>query len=175
MKKLASALIILLVMTGAGCKQKKEEKSQLTYTPPVAPSNMEVDRLKQAAAASPKNATAWIELGNVLMDTQRFKEAVEAYEKALALDPKNVPVRVDLGTCYRGMREFNKAVEEYRKAAKIDPNFPNAHRNMGVVLAYDLHQNKEAIKEFQKYLEVAPAAPDAAEIRQSIQQLSSSK
>lgn len=176
MKKIASALIVLLVLTGVvGCKKKKEEKSQVVYAPPMAPSNMEIDRLQQATKAAPKSKEAWIELGNVLMDSQRFGEAIEAYEKALALDPKNVPVRVDLGTCYRGVRRFDKAVEEYRKAIAIDPKFPNGHRNLGVVLAYDLHQNKEAVKEFQKYLEVAPNAPDAADIRQMIQQLSSAK
>jgi tetratricopeptide (TPR) repeat protein len=176
MKKLASVLIVLLVMTAAGgCKQKKEEKNQVTYAPPVAPSTLEIDRLQQATKAAPKNKEAWIELGNVLMDSQRFGEAIDAYQKALALDPKNVPVIVDLGTCYRGVRQFDKAVEEYRKAIKIDPNFPNGRRNLGVVLSADLHLNKEAVKEFQKYLEVAPNAPDAAEIRQMVQQLSSSK
>ncbi len=176
MKKISSVLIVLLVMTGvSGCKQKKEEKSQITYTPPMAPSTLEIDRLQQATKSAPKNKGAWIELGNALMDSQRFGEAIDAYQKALAMDPKNVPVIVDLGTCYRGVRQFDKAVEAYRKAIKLDPNFPNGHRNMGVVLAYDLHQNKEAVKAFQKYLEVAPTAADAGEIRQMIQQLSSAK
>jgi tetratricopeptide (TPR) repeat protein len=82
---------------------------------------------------------------------------------------------VDQGTCYRGIGKFDKAVEQYRKALKIDPKFPNGHRNLAVVLAYDLHDTKEGIKEFQKYLEIAPNAPDVETIRQTIRELSAKK
>jgi cytochrome c-type biogenesis protein CcmH/NrfG len=175
MKKIASILTVLvLLFVFLGC-QKKEEKSQMTYTPPPGPSPLEISQLQQAAKRSPKNKDVWINLGNALMDSQRFNEAIEAYQKALVLDPKNVSVRVDMGTCYRGIGKSDKAVEEYRKALKIDPNFPNGHRNLAVVLSSDLHQNKEAIKEFQKYLELMPNAPDADVIRRTIQQLSSVK
>src|SRR5512135_1877463 len=106
------------------------------------------------------------------MYAQRFAEAIEAYDKALALDPKNVNVLVDQGTCYRGIGKFDKAVEQYHKAIKIDPKFPTAHRNLGVVLAFDLHNKKEGLQEFQKYLELAPNAPDADKIKETVAQLS---
>jgi tetratricopeptide (TPR) repeat protein len=173
MKNIASIMTVLVLLFGVlGCQQKKEEKSQLSYTPPSGPSPLEINQFEQAAKVSPKSKDAWVNLGNALMDTQRYSEAIEAYQKALALDPKNVSVRVDLGTCYRGVGKFDKAVEEYRKALKNDPNFPNGHRNLAVVLGNDLHQNKEAIKEFQKYLELMPDAPDANDIKKTIQQLS---
>jgi len=173
MKNIVSIVTVLALLFGVlGCQQKQEEKSQTSYMPLAGPSPLEINQVEQAAKMSPKSKDVWINLGNVLMDTQRYDEAIEAYQKALALDPKNVSVRVDLGTCYRGVRKFDKAVEEYRKALRIDPNFPNGHRNLAVVLANDLHQNKEAIKEFQKYLEIMPDAPDANDIRKTIQQLS---
>ena len=175
MKKIASIVAALVLLFSVlGCN-KKEEKSQLSYTPPAGPSPLEINQYEQAAKASPKSKEVWINLGNSLMDSQRFSEAIDAYQKALALDPKNVSVRVDMGTCYRGTGKSDKAVEEYRKALKIDPNFPNGHRNLAVVLSNDLHQNKEAIKEYQKYLELMPNAPDAYMIKQTIQQLSSIK
>ncbi len=154
MKNIASIMTILFLLLGVlGCQQKKEETSKVTYAPPAGPSPLEIDQFEQAAKSSPKSKDVWINLGNAMMDAQRYSEAIEAYQKALALDPKNVSVRVDMGTCYRGTRKFDKAVEEYRKALRIDPNFPNGHRNLAVVLGNDLHQNKEAVKEFQKYLE----------------------
>jgi tetratricopeptide (TPR) repeat protein len=176
MKNIASIMTVLVLLSGAvACHQQKEEKSQTSYIPQTSPSPMEINQLEQATKMSPTSKEAWINYGNSLMDTQRYSEAIVAYEKALALDPKNVGVRVDLGTCYRGVGKFDKAVEEYRTALKIDPNFPNGHRNLAVVLASDLHQPKEAVKEFQKYLEIMPNAPDANEIRQTIMQLSSLK
>ena len=175
MKKIASIVMVLAMTIGSfGCHQKKEEQRPVTYAPPM-PSQTEISQLEQVAKTSPKNKEAWINLGNTLMDAQRMNEAIDAYEKALALDPKNVPVRVDMGTCYRGIGKFYKAVEEYRTALKIDPNFPNGHRNLAVVLSNDLHENKQAIPEFQKYLELAPNAPDAGEIKKLIQMLSMGK
>jgi tetratricopeptide (TPR) repeat protein len=168
-------MIMLLLVVTLGCKQRQEQKQQVTYSPAPAPAMMQIDQLQQAARMAPKNAQAWIELGNALMDTQRYGEAIDAYDKALALDPKNVNVLVDQGTCYRGIGKFDKAVEQYRKALKIDPKFPNGHRNLAVVLAYDLKNTKEGIKEFQKYLEIAPNAPDVETIRQTVRELQAKK
>jgi tetratricopeptide (TPR) repeat protein len=80
-----------------------------------------------------------------------------------------------MGTSYRGIGKFDLAVEEYRKALKIDPNFPNGHRNLGVVLSYDLHDTAQGLKEFKKYLELAPDAPDVEAIKKSVQELSAAK
>jgi len=160
-----------------GCQQQDQKKQQqMNYAPPpmpAMPTQLQVNQLQEAATAAPKNPQAWIALGDAMMDSQRFSEAVEAYQKGLALDPKNVPARVDMGTCYRGLGKFDKAVEEYRKALKIEPNFPNGHRNMAVVLGYDLHKTSEGLAEFKKYLDLAPNAPDAPQVRQAIQELSS--
>ncbi len=176
MRKIVSTVIALIFVLGAlGCQQKKEEKSNVVYTPPSLPTPLEIEQMQQAAKSAPKSAQAWTNLGDSLMDAQRFGEAVDAYGKALALEPKNVNVIVDQGTCYRGIGKFDKAVEQYRKAIKIDPSFPNAHRNLGVVLAYDLHDAKQAVPEFQKYLELMPNARDADSIRQTIKELSRGK
>ncbi len=176
MRKIVSITVALIVVLAAfGCQQKKEQKSQVVYTPPSMPTPLEIEQMRQAATATPKNAEAWTHLGDTLMDAQRFPEAIDAYEKALALNPKNVSVLVDQGTCYRGIGKFDKAVEQYRKAIKIDPSFPNAHLNLGVVLAFDLHDSKQAVPEFQKYLELMPNAQNADSVRQTIRQRSGGK
>jgi tetratricopeptide (TPR) repeat protein len=174
MKKTVIVVAALFIVTANfACKDRQEQKQQpVTYTPAAPPAQMQFDQLQLAAKRSPKSAPAWIDLGNALMDSQRFAEAIDAYDKALALEPKNVNVLVDQGTCYRGIGKFDKAVEQYQKAIKIDPGFPNAHRNLGVVLSADLHKNKEGIKEFQRYLEILPNASDAEAIKQSIRELS---
>ena len=98
----------------------------------------QIDSLRSMAKMNPGKADGWIALGNALMDTQQFGEAIDAYQKALALDPKNVDVRVDMGTCMRGIGKYEAAVAEFRKAIKMAPNHLNAHRNLGVVLGFDL-------------------------------------
>ena len=173
MKKIVVvAVVSLMMLVSIGCRQQEQKQKPVTYTPAAPPAQLQIDQMAQAAKMTPKNAQAWIDLGNALMDSQRFAEAIDAYGKALALEPKNVNVLVDQGHCYRGVRNFDKAVEQYRKAIKIDPSFPNAHRNLAVVLAYDLHDKKEGVREFKRYLELVPNASDAEHIRQSIRELS---
>jgi tetratricopeptide (TPR) repeat protein len=175
MRKILSIVAMLFIITTFGCQQQKEQKQQISPVAAPGPSPMQIEQLQAATRMSPKSAPVWVSLGDALMDSRRFAEAIEAYQKGLALDPKNVNAQVDMGTCYRGLGKFDTAVEEYRKAINIDPNFPNAHRNLGVVLSYDLHDKAQGIKEFKKYLELAPNAPDAEVIKQTIQNLSSSK
>jgi len=105
------------------------------------------------------------------MDAQRFAEAIISYQRALDLDPKNVDVRVDMGTCYRGVGQPERAIEEYKKGMKYNPRHAMAYLNSGIVYANDLKKNAEALKSFEKYLELAPNAPNAADIRQEIQRL----
>ncbi len=169
-------MMVLVLIAATSCSQQGQKpKGQAGYPggAAVTISPEEMRLLEQAVKESPKNAAAWIALGNALMDSNRLSEAADAYQKALAVDPKNVDVRVDMGTCLKNSGRPQQAVEEYRKAIQINPNHIYAHRNMGVVLAFDLHDKKSGVKEFEKYLELAPNAPDAGEIRQTVQKLKS--
>lgn len=114
-------------------------------------------------------------MGNILMDTSRCNEAIDAYQKALDIDPRNVDVRVDMGTCYRNSGRPDIAVKEFRKALEIHPNHALGHLNLGVVLAYDFKDREQAVKEFEKYLQLQPNAPNEAQVRQEIQNLKASK
>jgi len=171
---------LLLIFAIAGCQQKEEPKPQYQF--PVGPvqggpiqAKDDTKLLQEAAKKDPGNVDAWIKLGNTMMDTSRFNEAIDAYQKALDINPKNVDVRVDMGTCYKNIGRPDRAVEEYRKALKLNPQHLNGHKNLAVVLAFDLNDKRQAIKEFEKYLELAPNAPDAEQIRQEIQRLRAAK
>lgn len=180
-RMMVTALLIAAVLTG--CKQQQQSQwgsGQAGQRPVVAPPPMtkspeEIRRLESIAQANPKNANAWIALGNSQMDAQRYADAVLSYQRALDIDPKNVDVRVDMGTCYRGVGDSLRAIEEYQKAIKINPRHPNAHMNSGVVYAYDLNKPAEAVRSFERYLEVFPQAPNAEAIRQEIRKWSTAK
>jgi tetratricopeptide (TPR) repeat protein len=177
MKRIVVLFVVILI-AAAGCsRQSQEPKGQAPSPnmPVMMKSPEEMRQLEQLAQQAPKNPRAWTILGDALMDSKRFSEAIDAYKKSLAIDPNNVDVRVDLGTCFKNLGKPEQAIEEYRKAAKINPNHAFAHRNLGVVFAYDLHKNKEAAQEFEKYLALAPNAPDAAEIRNNVQLLKATR
>jgi Flp pilus assembly protein TadD len=130
-----------------------------------------ISSLREIVKKEPDNLNAWIKLGNILMDTNRFKEAIPAFEKALELDPLNVNVRVDMGTCYRNSGSSEKAAEAYKQALRYNANHLFAHKNLGVVLAYDLGMIKEGLSELETYLSLSPNASDSQEVKKAIQEL----
>lgn len=171
MKKLIVLVLFLMSIEITGCQQKDEPKPQYQFPAGPIQTQDDIKILQDAVKRDPANANAWIKIGNIMMDASRFKEAVDAYQKALDIEPDNVDVRVDMGTCYRNLGKSDRAVEEFRKALKINPDHLYGHRNLAVVLAFDQKDNVQAVKEFERYLELAPNAPDAADTRKLIQEL----
>ena len=178
MKKM---VILPLIAAAAliGCGQKDDQKPQ--FQPPVGQGGPiqggpvqgfdKVKMLQELIAKDPKNLNALIELGNTLMDSQRFAEAADVYLKALEIDPKNADVRVDMGTCYKYSGKPDLALKEYKKALEHNPKHVNAHKNMGVVYANDMRDYKQALKEFELALSLAPNAPDAPALKAEIEKL----
>ena len=138
---------------------------------PVIDSSKQETRYREVLAQDPGNVNALIGLGNLYMDTGRYQDAVEAYGKALEITPENVNVRVDMGTCYRRIGDPGRAAEEYRKALTYEPNHPNGQANLGIVLAYDLQEFKQALEVWERYLQVAPGHRMADQVRQEVARL----
>jgi tetratricopeptide (TPR) repeat protein len=168
-----AALLIMLFLTVFACERKQPEPRPQTKMPavPAIKGENEINLLKSILKEDPDNLQALIKLGNISMDSNRFQQAIDAYSKALEIDPRNVNVRVDMGTCYRRSGRSDKALEEFQKAIEIDPNHKYAHMNLGVVLAYDFDNKEEAIKALEKYIELAPTAPNVPQVREFIERL----
>lgn len=166
---LASLCMIALLAGATACKKNDEVPAGYGGGQPIQSPQQALEKLtflRDAVKTDPKNAAAWTNLGNALMDGSQFADAVEAYTKALDLDPKNVDVRVDRGTCYRGLGKFDKAVEDYRKGVEINPKHVNAYRNLAVVQAIDLKNTAAAAKTLDDFLTKVPTGPEADGIRQ---------
>ncbi len=108
----------LLFITIAACQQKQEQKSQSPLPSGSVQTQEELKLLQEAVRSDPANVTAWIKLGNTLMDSSRYNEAIDAYQRALDIDPKNVDVRVDMGVCYRNAGKPDVAAIQGLKAGK---------------------------------------------------------
>jgi tetratricopeptide (TPR) repeat protein len=172
MKKIHIVLILCFILF-ANCEKKEEHPVQTPMPSGIIQINQEMQLLQDAVKKDPKNVVVWIKLGNLFMDSARYSEAIDSYVKALELDPKNVDVRVDMGTCYRRVGMADRAAEEFREAISINPLHPYAHRNLGVVLAFDLHDKKQAIKEFEEFIKLSPNTPDSQQIRNLMNKLKS--
>lgn len=168
-------LSVLILFTAAACQQKQEQGAAPPFPQGQIRGQEEIRMLREAVGKDPKNVAAWIQLGNVQMDTNRFDEAIVSYQKALDLDPKNADVRVDMGVCYRNTGRPDIAIIEFRRAIEANPSHVMAHKNLAIVLEYDKNDKQGAIKEFEKALQLAPQAPDAARIKQEIEALKQAK
>jgi cytochrome c-type biogenesis protein CcmH/NrfG len=143
-------------------------------TPPARDSievASQIQTLKEIVKKDPKNLPAWVELGNLYFDSDRPKEAIEAYSRYLAAKPDNPDVRTDMGIMYRKLGQFDRALEEFRKAAQSDPKHVNSRYNIGLVLLHDKGDIKGAVKAWDDYLKVDPNSERAQRIRAQIEKM----
>ncbi len=171
-------LILAAVALAAliGCQHKPADVS--TANPETAPKAMteaqtkaEIASLKEMIRKDPKNVDALIRLGNLSMDEQDYNLAAENYNKALEIKPDDADVRVDFGTCLHWLGYDVRSMQEYRRAIELDPNNTNAHLNLGLSLAFYAGDKEGAKAELEKYLELAPNAPNAASVKDEIKKL----
>jgi len=125
--------------------------------------------LEAEVATNPENTEAWVQLGHVYFDTNKYKKAIFAYERSLSLNPNNSNVLTDLGIMYRRNGQPEKAVEKFDKAIIINPQHESARFNKGIVLMHDLGDRDGAIQAWEELLEINPVA--MASNGQSVDQL----
>jgi cytochrome c-type biogenesis protein CcmH/NrfG len=165
---------------------KGAEKAALVQEPQMAPPGVpalappardpmelasQIQTLKEIVEKDPKNLPAWVELGNLYFDSDRPKEAIEAYRHYLAVKPDNPDVRTDMGIMYRKLGQFDRALEEFKRAAQSDPKHANSRYNIGVVLLHDKQDIKGAVKAWEEYLKVDSKSERAQRIRTQIDKM----
>ena len=115
-------------------------------------------KLEQSLKKNPDNVDAWTQLGNLFFDTNRFGDAIDAYERSLALKPGDPGVLTDMGVMYRRNKNPQKAVETFDLAIAADPAFETARFNKGVVLMHDMDDMAGGIQAWEALLKVNPMA-----------------
>ena len=103
-------------------------------------------------------------------ELNRPDEAVELYQKALELDPADCRARSNLANVYYAQEKYPDAMYELRRALEADPDCYNALFNMGVAFA-DVGIYREAVKYWQRVVQVAPATDAARQARDNIRVL----
>lgn len=119
----------------------------------------------------PKNAAAWIQLGNDYFDTHQAQRSIDAYSKALELQPNNPDVLTDQGIMYREAQQFEKAAKNFEKASQLNPRHLQSLFNLGVVYAYDLKQTDKAVAAWSKVIQLDPNSSQAIQARAALQGL----
>ena len=125
--------------------EKKEEASQMLYN---------------LLNKKPEMTQASILLGEILIENEKYKEAVNIYQEALKYDQVNYDLYYNLGIAYTMLNDFQNAKTCYEKAAEINSLLYNAKYSLAeIALIYkDL---EEAEKRFLEAIEDEELSADA--------------
>ena len=124
---------------------KKEEASQMLYS---------------LLNKKPEMTDASILLGEILIENEMYKEAVNVYQDALRFDQVNYDLYYNLGIAYTMLNDFQNAKTCYEKAAEINSLLHNAKYSLAeIALIYkDL---EEAERRFLETIEDEELSADA--------------
>lgn len=164
--------VIVALLVGAVVTDMIHRKKELRRAPATAqaplPAQNEIALLLGVVEKYPQNHDAWVQLGHAYFDSDQPAKAVDAYGKALELQPNDPDILTDQGSMYQRLGWYDQAVENFRKAQSISPGHAQSLFNLGVVYFYDLHDLPKARQAWEKYLELYPTSPGAAQIRQEL-------
>jgi tetratricopeptide (TPR) repeat protein len=96
----------------------------------------------------------WINYGNQLWRIGLHEEAVAAFDEAIKLNLKSYQAWYARGLALKDNQEYQKAFESFDEATKINPKFYQAWRGRGVLLSETLNKPEEALKSFDKAIDI---------------------
>jgi cytochrome c-type biogenesis protein CcmH/NrfG len=115
-----------------------------------------INALELKLAQNPDDQDSWAQLGNIYFDAGNPRKAIDAYTKYNALNPSNPDVWTDLGVMYRRIGQFTQSIAAFDRAIEINPTHPQSWFNKGIVYLHDVNKPEEAVKAWEKLIEIAP-------------------
>lgn len=109
--------------------------------------------LRRAAALSPRDVEAQLNLGSTLHELGQLNDAETIYRRVLEMDPNNAVTYCRLGAILHDLGRLEDAEENYRRGLLITPDWAEAQSNLGYIL-HDLGRPEEAEATLRKALEI---------------------
>jgi tetratricopeptide (TPR) repeat protein len=123
-----------------------------------------------ATKSKPDYVEAWVNLGAAQDANGHGADARSAYRKALAIRPNDQIATCRLASSFYAVGMRDSAMDVLREQIKDDPNAHCAYFTLGVAFA-DANMFRDAIKAWQKVVELAPTSPEAESANESIKLL----
>ncbi len=111
--------------------------------------------LRRATTVAPDYTMAWQTLGRLMLDMNRYVEAIEAFESATRLEPDNADLWSGLANAYGRAMKSDKAAVAYEKSLAIRGDAP------GVLAGYawelkTLGRQEEALEAYRRSIRLNP-------------------
>jgi cytochrome c-type biogenesis protein CcmH/NrfG len=116
-----SGITTVIIKGGKASKETMVSQTAFPSTTkePISIELMEkIEELKETVRENPKDLAAWVKLGNIYSQHNRYREAIEAYGQSLSIKPDDPDIRTNLGLMLGTLGDDNGAVEEFKKAAQ---------------------------------------------------------
>lgn len=117
-----------------------------------------VAELQAAIRAEPSQESNYTDLGNVLLRTQNFNEAIVVLEHARTRFPASAQAALSLGVAYYGMRRFSDAVGAFLDASRLAPDVEQPVMFLGRIFEHAGSREAELIQCFRTYSKSNPAS-----------------
>lgn len=117
-------------------------------------------KVTQIQPATENARIAYLNMGNILDDGQRFEDAVKAYESAIAIRDNDDLAYYNLGIAYRHFDKSAMAINSWRKALQINPGNIKARLAMADYY-YEQGYNDQSEKEYQEIIHKWPDNQEA--------------
>ena len=140
--------------------------------PPPPPVDMaHVQELTAKIKQNPKDFDSIVELGNLNFDQRNYDDAIKLYKKALEIRPDDLMLRTDMGTAMFYLNRFDDAIATFQETLKRDPNNAQSLFNLGVTMLHGKNDANGALQYWERMIETNPNHPQAAFVKEQIQQL----
>lgn len=90
--------------------------------------------LRRATELLPGEAGPWVNLGNVLIERERFDEAAEALRQAIAIDPSSPMVFNNFGVACLRCGDLARSESAFQEGLKLEPERSDLHFNYARLL-----------------------------------------
>jgi len=94
--------------------------------------SLESRQKEYSKAIAQLKAQDLIEKGLALMNTENYREGLEAFDRAIDIDPVNVWAHINKGWALTALGNYHQALREFDVALAIDPKNPWIYVNRGV-------------------------------------------
>jgi len=142
------------------------------------------ERILLDAVRQNPNASTHHAAGRLYLAERRYDDAKAQFEQALETDPNNAQLHNDYGVALfekgksrtgakqqsNGIEELSKSIEQFDRALELNPNLLEALFNRALYHEFVILR-REAIDDWQKYLEKDSTSKWASEARDHLRQL----
>ncbi len=142
-----------------------------TYYHRVGKHEESVQYFKKVTELEPEFYGGWVNLGGSLLSLGRFQEALAANSKAYELRPNDGVVLAQTALSYYYLHDLTEARQLFTRLKTIDPASPVEPELFLTHIALAERNKEEAKEHIGEFLKIHPNAPEAARMRDLLNNL----